>query len=62
MATMAFHVFTTFEIEDTFLVGKVKINNERLNKVKINNLKTLKKLIDITKDEFKIGIKTLLNV
>jgi len=42
MVIMALHIFTTFEIQDTFLVCKVKINNEKLNKVKINNLKTFK--------------------
>jgi hypothetical protein len=62
MVAMAFHIFTTFEIQDTFLVGKVKINNERLNKVKIKNLKTFKKLTIISKDEFIIVIKTILNL
>jgi hypothetical protein len=62
MVTMAFHIFTTFGIRDTFSVGKVKINNEKLNKVRINNLKTLEKLTIITKDEFIIGIKTILKL
>jgi hypothetical protein len=56
MATMAFCFFTTFKILNIFLANKVGINNERLNKVKINNLKIVKKLGVIIEEEFKIGV------
>ncbi len=38
----------TSQIRDTFLVSKVEIDNEKLDKVKINNLKVAKKLSVIT--------------
>jgi hypothetical protein len=36
--------FTTSEIRNAFMVGKVEINNQRLNKVKFNNLKIARNL------------------
>jgi hypothetical protein len=62
MAIIATHFSTTFEIWNTFLVGKVEINNDKLNKVKTNNLKTTKDLGVITKDEFRIGIILVLDL
>ncbi len=56
MATMAFCFYITFKISNIFLDSKVEINNERLNKVKINNLKVVRKLGVIIEKEFKIGI------
>ncbi len=53
---------TTFEIWNAFLVGKVEINNHILNKVKISNLKTIKDLGVITKDEFRIKIILVLDM
>jgi len=57
MATMAFCFYTTFKISNIFLASKVEINNERLNKEKINNLKVVRKLGVIIEEEFKIRIK-----
>jgi hypothetical protein len=57
MVAMAFCLYTTFKISNIFLAIKVEINNERLNKVKINNLKVVRKLGVIIEEEFKIGIK-----
>jgi hypothetical protein len=57
MVAMAFCFYTTFKISNIFLASKVEINNERLNKVKINNLKVVRKLGVIIEEEFKIGIK-----
>jgi hypothetical protein len=53
MATMASCFSITFQIRDTFLANKVEIDYEKLNKVKINNLKVVKKLSVITKEEFR---------
>jgi hypothetical protein len=44
MATMASRFSTTSQIQDAFLLGKVEINNEKLKKVKISNLKVIKGL------------------
>jgi hypothetical protein len=52
MTTMVFHFSTTFQIQDAFLASKVEINNEKLNKVKINNLKVARKLSVIIEEEF----------
>jgi hypothetical protein len=46
MAIVAWCFSTTSQIRNTFLINKVEINNERLIKVKINNLKTIKELHD----------------
>jgi hypothetical protein len=62
MATLAACFSTTFDIRNTFLVGKVEINNHRLNKVKISNLKTTKDLGVIIKDKFRIRIKSILDL
>ncbi len=52
MTTMVFNFSTTFQIQDAFLASKVEINNEKLNKVKINNLKVARKLSVIIEEEF----------
>jgi hypothetical protein len=44
MTTVASHFSTISQIWDAILVGKVEIDNEKLNKVKINNLKTTREL------------------
>ncbi len=44
------------------MVGKIEINNQRLNKVKISIVKTIRNLGEITKDEFRIGIKLVLDL
>ncbi len=44
------------------MVGKVEVNNQRLNKVKINNLKIVRDLGVIIKDEFKIRIRSILDL
>jgi hypothetical protein len=48
MVTMAFHFSTTSQICDAFLANKVEINNEKLIKLKINNLKVVRELGVIT--------------
>jgi len=53
MATMASYFSITSQIRDTFLASKVEIDCEKLNKVKINNLKVARKLNVITKEEFR---------
>jgi hypothetical protein len=53
MVIMASHFLTTFQIQDAFLAGKVEINNEKLNKVKINTLKVVRELDVITEEEFR---------
>jgi hypothetical protein len=40
----------------------MEINNEKLNKVKISNLKVAKKLSVITKKIFRLGVKVILHV
>jgi hypothetical protein len=57
MATMASCFSITSQIWDTFLASKVAINYEKLNKVKINNLKAVRKLSVITKEELDKGLK-----
>jgi hypothetical protein len=44
MATIANQFSSTSDITDVFLLGKMDINNERKNKVKISNLKMAKTL------------------
>jgi hypothetical protein len=44
MAMVASCFSTTSQIQSAFLANKVEINNERLKKVKINNLKTTREL------------------
>jgi ribosomal protein L30E len=62
MVTVAACFSTTFDIRNTFLIVKVEINNHRLNKVKISNLKTTKDLGVIIKDKFRIGIISILDL
>jgi hypothetical protein len=44
MATMLNHFSSSSNVCGVFLLGKMDINNERKNKVKINNLKMAKDL------------------
>jgi hypothetical protein len=53
MATMASCFSITSQIRDTFLVSKVEIDYEKLNKVEIHDLKIARKLSVITKEEFR---------
>jgi hypothetical protein len=62
MVTVITRLSTTSKIWDTFIVGKFEINNQRLNKVKINNVKTTRDLGVIIEDEFRIGIKLVLDL
>jgi hypothetical protein len=62
MVTIVVHFSTTFDIRNAFLASKVEINNHRLNKVKISNLKTTKDLGVIIEDKFKIKIKSILDL
>ncbi len=41
---------TTSKIQDAFMVGKVEVNNQRLNKVKISNLTIVRYLGVIIED------------
>jgi len=62
MVTIVVYFSTTSDIQNTFLVSKVEINNHRLNKVKISNLKTTKDVCVIIKNEFKIRIRSILDL
>jgi hypothetical protein len=62
MVTIVVYFSTTSDIQNTFLVSKVEINNHRLNKVKISNLKTTKDVRVIIKNEFKIRIRSILDL
>ncbi len=44
MAIVVLSFSTISQIQNTFLANKVEIDNERLKNVKINNLKTTRKL------------------
>jgi hypothetical protein len=48
MATLASQFSSTYDVNDVFLVGKMDINNERKNKVKISKLKVAKNLTMIS--------------
>ncbi len=62
MVTIVVHSSTTFDIRNAFLANKVEINNHRLNKVKISNFNTTKDLRVIIKDEFRIRIRSILDL
>jgi hypothetical protein len=62
MATMASHFSTTSQIRDAFLLGKVEINNEKLKKVKISNLKVVKGLSVIMEKKFSLRVRTILHL
>jgi len=62
MATMASCFSTTSQIQDAFLLGKVEINNEKLKKVKISNLKVIKGLNVIMEKKFSLGVRTILHL
>jgi hypothetical protein len=62
MVIIVIHFSTTFDIRNTFLASKVEINNHRLNKVKINNLKTSKDLGVIIEDKIKLRIRSILDL
>jgi hypothetical protein len=62
MAIVVAHFSPTFDIRNVFLASKVQINNHKLNKVKINNLKTTEDLDVIIEDEFRIGIRSILDL
>jgi hypothetical protein len=55
MVIIIIHFSTTFDIQNAFLVSKVEINNHRLNKVKISNLKTIKDLGVIVEDKIRLN-------
>jgi autotransporter adhesin len=62
MVIVGVHFSTTSKIWNAFLTSKVETNNQRLNKVKISNLKKLINLGVITKNEFRIGIILFLDL
>jgi hypothetical protein len=62
MVTIASRFSTTSQILDTSLIGKVEINNEKLNKVKINNLKATRELGIIMEEEFILGVRAILHL
>jgi hypothetical protein len=53
MATTASQFSSTFDVHDTFLLGKMYINHEKKNKVKISNLKMAKDSSVILKKSLK---------
>ncbi len=62
MATMTSHFASSFKIWNAFLMGKMKINNEQKKKIKINNLKVIKNLGVILKEEFRSKVKIVLDL
>ncbi len=62
MVTMTSHFASTFKIWNAFLMGKMKINNEQKKKIKINNLKVIKNLGVILKEEFRSKVKVVLDL
>jgi hypothetical protein len=45
-----------------FWLGKIIINHERKSKIKSNNLKTIRDLKVILKEEFKAKVRTILEL
>jgi hypothetical protein len=62
MVIIIVHFSTTSYVQNAFLASKVEINNHRLNKVKISNLKTTKDLGVIVEDEIRLRIKSILDL
>jgi hypothetical protein len=62
MAIVVVRFSTTLKIRDAFMAGKVEINNQKLNKVKINNFKITRDLGVIIEDEFRIRFKSILDL
>jgi hypothetical protein len=62
IATMASQFSFMFDVCDAFLLGNMDINHERKNKVEINNLNMAKYLGMISKKEFKLEIKAILEL
>jgi hypothetical protein len=52
MATMVNQFPVTFDFHDAFSIGKMEINCERKNKLAISNLKMVRNLKVIIKEEF----------
>jgi len=53
MASMAIHLFSTFDVYDQFMIAKMNINYERKNKMKLTNMKLIKDLRVISNEELK---------
>jgi hypothetical protein len=60
MAIVATQFSITSNIWNAFLANKVDINNQKLHKMKISNLKIIRHLGVIIKYKFKIGIRLIL--
>jgi len=45
-----------------FWLGKINVNHERKSKIKSNNLKTIRNLKMILKEEFKAKVRTILEL
>jgi hypothetical protein len=52
MVTMASQFSSTSDVCDAFLMGKIHINRDKENKIKINNLKMAKYLGVTLEEEF----------
>ncbi len=62
MALVVAQFATTFELWNAFLAGEVDIKNEWEKKMKIQNLKKTKNLGVMTKEEFKLKVREILNL
>jgi hypothetical protein len=62
MATMASWLLSTFDVHDFFWLGKININHERKSKINSNNLKTIRDLKVILKEEFKAKVRKILEL
>jgi hypothetical protein len=62
MAIVASQFSLMFDVCDAFLLGNMDINHERKKKVEINNLNMVKNLGMISKKEFKVEVKVILEL
>lgn len=62
MATMASQFYLTFDICIVFLLPSMNINCEKKNKIKTNKLKMARDLKVISKEEFKIKVRVILEL
>ncbi len=61
-ATMASQFSSMSNVSDAFLLGKMDINCERINKVNFNNLKMVQDLNLISKEKFRAKVRAILEL
>ncbi len=60
--SMASQFYLTFDICNVFLLHNICINWEKKNKIKTNKLKMARDLKVISKEEFKIKVRVILEL